>query len=164
MLRHMVEMIRRWDLRRLLIVTVLVLVVATSVLIVTGLARSRADELTPLARVNHVKEEGVVYFEDHKVFLVSFRGELFALSESTGHYGDRVEYCPKAELFESVVAGSKFDIRGYYYGGPAPRGLDRYRIEIEHGYIYADLTETIEGPSRRAFTPREPVGPLCVPI
>ena len=155
----------RWDFRRLLTATIALAITAAVTIVAVGFARGGVPKPGPLASVERVKKERVVFIEKHGVFLVSFRGELLALSDSAQHIGplDVVEFCPTSELFESPAHGEKFDIRGYYFGGPARRGLDRYPLEVREGWIYVDLSHGIEGPPRGAGPPRDPVGPFCIP-
>lgn len=54
-----------------------------------------------------------------------------------------------------------FDRFGRYFGGPAPRGMTRFPVRVEHGQVLVKVNETIAGPDRDvpAFRPQ---GKLCL--
>jgi nitrite reductase/ring-hydroxylating ferredoxin subunit len=144
------------------------LVLATALLITmiavfgaVGLATTTSPRpLTSLAELSH---ERVMFFDDHDLFLVHFDGRVLALDADAQHLGDDVVYCESSELFESPAHGEKFDVRGYYYGGPGRRGLDRYFVDVRDGDVYVDLEHVTAGSERDEHLPRPPQGPLCVP-
>ena len=56
-----------------------------------------------------------------------------------------------------------FNRAGDYIAGPAPRGMDRYPVEIgEDGLLYIDTGTTIDGSAPGNLTIDEPArGPSC---
>jgi cytochrome b6-f complex iron-sulfur subunit len=106
---------------------------------------------------------------DVPVYLATGAGEvgMQALYRKCVHLGCSVPHCSKSMLFECPCHGSKYRLTGEYYGGPAPRGLDRFPISVKGGKVVVD-TGTVEvGPPRGTNTwPKfsEPVGPFCVPV
>lgn len=158
----MVALFGKWDLRKVLILTIASLVVTTTSVSAVGLMRGGAPEPTPVAALEDLRQERVIFLERHDAFLVFFRGRALALSSDAQHLGDHVEFCPASGLFEAPAHGEKFDIRGLYLGGPARRGLDRFSSQVHNGWIYVDFTHRIEGPPRGTGTRRAPQGPLCV--
>jgi cytochrome b6-f complex iron-sulfur subunit len=80
------------------------------------------------------------------------------------HLGCRVPFCQQSQWFECPCHGSKYNTAGEYTLGPAPRGLDRFRVEItETGDVMVDTSEVIPGPPRGTDTLRRPPsGPFCV--
>jgi cytochrome b6-f complex iron-sulfur subunit len=69
-------------------------------------------------------------------------------------------------LFECPCHGSKYRLNGEYYGGPAPRGLDRFPITVEGGKVVVDTGDLQTGPPRGTNTWdrfAEPIGTFCVP-
>lgn len=110
-----------------------------------------------------LEERRVIYLEDEHVFLVFNHGKPLALSDDAQHIGDRVEFCESSQMFESAAHGEKFDLCGYYYGGPGRRGLDRYPVRIEGDAVNVDLYEPIPGPGRGDPPALGPAGPLCFP-
>ena len=92
--------------------------------------------------------------------------KMQALYRKCVHLGCSVPHCSTSSLFECPCHGSKYRLNGEYYGGPAPRGLDRFPVTIEAGKIVVDTGDVQEGPPRGISTWdkfAEPVGPLCVP-
>lgn len=89
---------------------------------------------------------------------------LLALRLTSTHLGCRVPYCESSGWFEDPCHGSKWNSWGEYVGGPAPRGLDRYRSVIrDDGRLVVDLAALIVGPPREPrFNRGEPTGPHCV--
>jgi cytochrome b6-f complex iron-sulfur subunit len=70
-------------------------------------------------------------------------------------------------LFECPCHGSKYRLSGEYYGGPAPRGLDRFPITLDGDKVVVDTGNPQTGPPRGTSTWdqfAEPVGPFCVPV
>ena len=113
----------------------------------------------------------LTYYEgtgDAPVYLATGATELKmqALYRKCVHLGCSVPHCGTSMLFECPCHGSKYRLNGEYYGGPAPRGLDRFPIAIEGDKVMVDTGSVQEGPPRGANTWSrfsEPVGPLCVP-
>ena len=92
--------------------------------------------------------------------------KLLALYRKCVHLGCSAPHCGTSMLFECPCHGSKYRLNGEYYGGPAPRGLDRFPVTIEGGKVVVDTGDTQEGPPRGISTWErfaEPQGPLCVP-
>ena len=90
-----------------------------------------------------------------------------ALYRKCVHLGCSVPHCSKSSLFECPCHGSKYRLSGEYYGGPAPRGLDRFPITERGGKIVVDTGKVETGPPRGIDTwPKfsEPNGPFCVPV
>jgi len=89
-----------------------------------------------------------------------------ALYRKCVHLGCSVPHCSKSMLFECPCHGSKYRLTGEYYGGPAPRGLDRFPIALKGGKVVVDTGTVETGPPRGTDTwPKfsEPTGPFCVP-
>lgn len=116
----------------------------------------------PVASLSELQEREVLLLEEHSIFLVYNDGDPLALSADAQHVGDQVEFCESSQMFFSPAHGEMFDIRGYYYGGPAARGLDRYPVRIEGDGVYVELDRPIEGPPRGAGPALEPQGRFCV--
>ena len=92
--------------------------------------------------------------------------KMQALYRKCVHLGCSVPHCSKSMLFECPCHGSKYRLTGEYYGGPAPRGLDRFPIAISGGKVVVDTGQVETGPPRGTNTwdkYSEPVGPFCVP-
>lgn len=92
--------------------------------------------------------------------------KLQALYRKCVHLGCSVPFCDTSLLFECPCHGSKYRLSGEFYGGPAPRGLDRFPVTIRGGKVVVDTGARQDGPPRGTNTwdkYAEPVGPFCVP-
>jgi cytochrome b6-f complex iron-sulfur subunit len=89
---------------------------------------------------------------------------LMPLYQRCVHLGCRVPYCKASGWFECPCHGSKYNAAGEYELGPAPRGLDRFQIDIDPGgNVFVDTSQIILGPPRGTDTIDEPPqGPFCV--
>ena len=61
-----------------------------------------------------------------------------ALYQKCVHLGCRVPWCESSQWFECPCHGSKYNRVGEKKGGPAPRGLDRFVLEVSGGQITVD--------------------------
>lgn len=122
-----------------------------------------------------------LFIPEGRFFLIYYEGEgdapayelvgakdtkLVALYRKCVHLGCSVPHCPTSSLFECPCHGSKYRLHGEYYGGPAPRGLDRFPIAIEGDKVVVDTGTIVEGPPRGTDTWQkfaEPQGSFCVP-
>lgn len=113
----------------------------------------------------------LVYYEgtgDSPVYTAvnAMETKLLALYRKCVHLGCSVPKCDSSKLFECPCHGSKYRLHGEYYGGPAPRGLDRFPITVESDKVVVDTGALQEGPPRGTDTWQqfaEPQGPFCVP-
>ncbi len=100
-----------------------------------------------------------------RAYLVRIDGEVMAISEKCTHLGCRVPYCASSNQFECPCHGSYFNRAGEFRAGPAPRGMDRYPIEVdEAGIVVIDTGSPESGPPPGGETIDEPAtGPPCAP-
>jgi cytochrome b6-f complex iron-sulfur subunit len=98
------------------------------------------------------------------VYRESTDGSPFmALYHRCVHLGCRVPWCPSSSWFECPCHGSRYNVWGEYQFGPAPRGLDRFRVSIESGQVIVDTSVIITGPSRAtSVLAQPPAGPHCI--
>lgn len=88
---------------------------------------------------------------------------LMALYQKCPHLGCRVPICNSSKWFECPCHGSKYNQVGEYKFGPAPRGMDRFPIEIQDDGVVVDTSTPIIGPARGVDTTGEgPEGAYCV--
>ena len=88
-----------------------------------------------------------------------------ALYRKCVHLGCSVPFCNTAKWFECPCHGSKYSINGEYRAGPAPRSLDRFRVDIQNGKVVVDTSNVITGPPRGTVTSQpQPEGVHCVNI
>jgi cytochrome b6-f complex iron-sulfur subunit len=110
-------------------------------------------------------QEGTVkYFLDGRFYVTQYQGGLRALYQRCPHLGCRVPFCDSSSRFECPCHGSVYNVVGEYIQGPAPRGMDRFPIEIRaDGHVYVDTSSIVEGPARGILNgPTQPTGPACV--
>lgn len=87
---------------------------------------------------------------------------LMPLDQRCTHLKCRVPFCASSQWFECPCHGSKFNEAGEWRAGPAPRGMDRFRIEIVGGQVVVDTSEVVPGPGRGTDTTGQaPEGPFC---
>jgi cytochrome b6-f complex iron-sulfur subunit len=71
-----------------------------------------------------------------------------ALYQKCVHLGCRVPWCESSQWFECPCHGSKYNRVGEKKGGPAPRGLDRFVLDVAGGQITVDTATAslVQGP------------------
>ncbi len=123
--------------------------------------------------------DGPVYNGAGRFYVVSWEGKvtpdadypaegvttdgIMPLYQRCVHLGCRVPFCGSSKWFECPCHGSKYNFAGEYELGPAPRGMDRFKITLESGNVLVDTSQVILGPPRGADTISEPPqGPFCV--
>jgi cytochrome b6-f complex iron-sulfur subunit len=88
---------------------------------------------------------------------------LMALYQRCVHLGCRVPWCQTSQGFECPCHGSKYNGIGEYFGGPAPRNLDRFEIEISDQNALVVKTGTIiETPRALEKSVEYPQGVSCI--
>jgi cytochrome b6-f complex iron-sulfur subunit len=89
---------------------------------------------------------------------------LMPLYQRCVHLGCRVPFCQQSHWFECPCHGSKYNEAGEYRLGPAPRGMDRFKLEVtEAGDVMVDTAVVILGPPRGTDTTAQPPqGSFCV--
>ncbi len=89
---------------------------------------------------------------------------IMTLYQRCVHLGCRVPFCQSSQWFECPCHGSKYNLAGEYRLGPAPRGLDRFHLEVtDSGEVMVDTSAIVLGPPRGTDTIDEPPqGPFCV--
>lgn len=89
---------------------------------------------------------------------------LMALYQKCVHLGCRVPFCQTSQWFECPCHGSKYNEAGEYQLGPAPRGLDRFKVVVDaKGNVTVDTSNIITGPPRGTDTTHQPPeGAFCV--
>ena len=109
------------------------------------------------------KDGTVRYFQDGRFFVSASEGKVVALYQKCPHLGCRVPFCDSSGRFECPCHGSIYNARGEYIQGPAPRGMDRFLIEVQGDEILVDTAKVIEGPPRGVSSiSNDARGPSCV--
>src|SRR5262249_16730898 len=68
-----------------------------------------------------------------------------ALYQKCVHLGCRVPWCESSQWFECPCHGSKYNRVGEKKGGPAPRGLDRFVLQVSGGEVTVAPSESALG-------------------
>lgn len=121
------------------------------------------------------------YYGAGRFYIISYEGEgvdqvsgtdygtegvlaegLMPLYQRCVHLGCRVPFCSSSQWFECPCHGSKYNGAGEFQAGPAPRGMDRFKIDVSGGNVSVDTSTVIVGPPRGTKTiDQPPEGPFC---
>lgn len=87
-----------------------------------------------------------------------------ALYQTCPHLGCRVPECGTSQWFECPCHGSQYNRVGEKKGGPAPRGMDRFPMEVNAANeLLVDTGAVIQGPAIGTNTTgQEAEGPNCI--
>lgn len=90
-------------------------------------------------------------------------GGLMALYQRCVHLGCRVPWCQTSQGFECPCHGSRYNGIGEYFGGPAPRNLDRFVVEgADNGDFIIKTGTIIQTPRAIEKSVQYPLGPSCL--
>lgn len=88
---------------------------------------------------------------------------VIAIFQKCVHLGCRVPWCQTSQWFECPCHGSKYNRVGEKKGGPAPRGLDQFPIEINGTAVTINTGIVVQGLAIGVETTgQEAEGPSCV--
>jgi cytochrome b6-f complex iron-sulfur subunit len=94
--------------------------------------------------------------------LAGMEAGVVALYQKCVHLGCRVPWCKSSQWFECPCHGSKYNRAGEHKAGPAPRGLDRFGVEVSGGVVSVDTAAIIQGPTVGVDTTGQGAeGPFC---
>ncbi len=96
--------------------------------------------------------------------LNGMRHGLVALYQKCPHLGCRVPSCLTSQWFECPCHGSQYNRVGEKRGGPAPRGMDRFAMQVNENDVFiVDTGAIIQGPPIGTNTTgQEAEGPNCI--
>lgn len=99
-----------------------------------------------------------------QALIPGMRAGLIATYQKCPHLGCRVPECLSSQWFECGCHGSQYNRVGEWKGGPAPRGMDHFPIEVSAaGEVSIDTGALILGmPLGTNTTGQEAEGPNCV--
>ena len=92
-----------------------------------------------------LKKARAVYGDQPSV-LAGMEEGFVALYQKCPHLGCRVPWCQTSQWFECPCHGSKYNRVGEKKGGPAPRGMDRFGMEVSGTSILVDTAAVVPGP------------------
>ena len=95
------------------------------------------EDALPKAKKVYGNEPGV---------LAGMAAGYVALYQKCPHLGCRVPWCQTSQWFECPCHGSKYNRVGEKKGGPAPRGMDRFSMEVAGNNIVVDTAVVVQGP------------------
>jgi cytochrome b6-f complex iron-sulfur subunit len=150
----------------------------------TAHASRAAYNLGPVARVRAdlaTQPHGMRLYRDLGLALVRYEpirqhpvnagvaaAGVLALRARCTHLGCFAPFCESSGWFECPCHGSRFNRAGEYEYGPAPRGMDRYRLAVlpqvngTPERLVVDLDTLVTGPPRGVETiDSTPAGPHC---
>jgi cytochrome b6-f complex iron-sulfur subunit len=88
---------------------------------------------------------------------------IVALWQKCPHLGCRVPWCQTSQWFECPCHGSKYNRVGEKKGGPAPRGMDRFPVDVTPAGVVINTGIVVQGPPIGTDTTgQEAEGPHCV--
>jgi cytochrome b6-f complex iron-sulfur subunit len=88
---------------------------------------------------------------------------VIAMYQKCPHLGCRVPECGTSQWFECPCHGSQYNQAGEKKGGPAPRGMDHFAMEVAGGVLTVNTGLIIQGPPIGTNTTgQEAEGPHCV--
>jgi cytochrome b6-f complex iron-sulfur subunit len=92
------------------------------------------------------------------------RAGIIATYQKCPHLGCRVPECLSSQWFECGCHGSQYNRVGEHKGGPAPRGMDHFPVDVTPaGDVVVDTGTIIQGtPLGTNTTGQEAEGPNCV--
>jgi len=83
-----------------------------------------------------------------RFFVVRGRDRVYALSARCTHLGCTVNWFADLRIFKCPCHGSEYHSNGVNFAGPAPRPLDRFRIELNVDNLLVVDTSFTYGPER----------------
>ena len=89
---------------------------------------------------------------------------LVAVYQRCVHLGCRVPWCNSSQGFECPCHGSKYNMVGEYFAGPAPRNLYRFNVSNENGRFIIDTGTIIESPRAPGMSVKYPQGLSCIAL
>jgi cytochrome b6-f complex iron-sulfur subunit len=89
---------------------------------------------------------------------------LVAVYQRCVHLGCRVPWCNSSQGFECPCHGSKYNMVGEYFAGPAPRNLDRFNVSNVNGRFIIDTGTIIESPRAPGMSVKYPQGLSCIAL
>ena len=89
---------------------------------------------------------------------------LVAVYQRCVHLGCRVPWCNSSQGFECPCHGSKYNMIGEYFAGPAPRNLDRFNVSAVSGRLIIDTGTIVESPRAPGMSVKYPQGLSCIAL
>lgn len=97
-------------------------------------------------KVNEFPQGSVSYILSGRFYLVHNKDGLIALWQKCTHLGCAVPWVENEDQFHCPCHGSLFSPEGVVEGGPAPRPMDTFPVEIRGDEVWVDTSK----PTQRA--------------
>lgn len=111
---------------------------------------------------SQVPTDSTTYVRAAQTYLTRIGDEVVALWQRCPHLGCRVAWCESSGEFDCPCHGSRFSRAGDHRAGPAPRGLDRFAVEVVDDVVLVDTGTRTKGPPPGTESLDEPTrGPGC---
>ena len=137
--------------------------------ILATIAESREPFYVPEGRfyINPYPADAVEAAKSSGVYgpsvLAGMEAGVIALYQKCPHLGCRVPWCLTSQWFECPCHGSQYNRVGQKQGGPAPRGMDMFPVEVAGNTVSVDTGTVVDGvPIGTNTTGQEAEGPNCV--
>ena len=103
-----------------------------------------------------------IYVRSAQTYLTRIEDEVVALWQRCPHLGCRVSWCESSREFECACHGSRFNRAGEVRSGPAPRGMDRFEVNVTDEAVEVDTGTINQGAPPGDESIDEPrQGPSC---
>jgi nitrite reductase/ring-hydroxylating ferredoxin subunit len=109
-----------------------------------------------LGAADHLEVGGVRWHAEHQLFLVRTDEAVMAFAQASPKQGCRLLlatdyavpdfFMRDGAVFSDPCHGATFAIDGTRLGGPSPRDLDQYRVDLRQGRITVDTTRLLTSP------------------
>ncbi|OGU18111.1 MAG: hypothetical protein A2X61_02875 [Ignavibacteria bacterium GWB2_35_12] len=100
--------------------------------------------------IQNIQPDTFIYEPEYRVFVVrDGNGAFYAISAICTHLGCNVKWIDSNIRNDSSVAiacpchGSKFNRKGEVIEGPAPKGLQRFRIKLSDDDLIVDTSDIV---------------------
>jgi len=98
----------------------------------------------------------------YSAVLPGYESGVVALYQKCPHLGCRVPWCASSQWFECPCHGSQYNRVGEKRAGPAPRGMDRFVVDIKGDTITVDTKTVLQGPPLGTDSTGQQIeGPHC---
>jgi len=115
--------------------------------------------LNPYPKTSVAKAKGIAAYA---AVIPGYESGLVALYQKCPHLGCRVPWCGSSQWFECPCHGSQYNRVGEKRAGPAPRGMDRFAVEVKGDSVVVDTKTVLQGPPLGTDTTGQQIeGPHC---
>jgi len=115
--------------------------------------------LNPYPKSSVAKAKGIAAYS---AVVPGYEAGVVALYQKCPHLGCRVPWCASSQWFECPCHGSQYNRVGEKRAGPAPRGMDRFVVEVKGDTVTVDTKTVLQGPPLGTDSTGQQIeGPHC---